>query len=204
MTILQYDLTKITRGYLAHGVNCQGVMGAGFAKALAQTYPNLSEYWSTACMGPQRAKVGRCYPFKATDALTIYNLTTQEYYGKMGRASLDWVRASVRELETLHDTLDPVFMPPIGSGLGGLNWQEVKDIFRLSTVPFLVCDLVPKPKQVPSDVAMDAAWLELNRGGYQGQWVVLQDGQCLSAFEDQRDALIFMANVLRECSLVFC
>lgn len=146
MTILKFDLTKLTRGYLAQGVNCQGVMGAGLAKALAQKHPHLLDYWRSICsevdvVGEKIIQPGRCYPFAVSTSLTIYNLTTQEFYGSRGRASLEWVRESVEALERCHNTSDPIFIPPIATGLGGLDWYDVRDILFASKLGFIVCDL---------------------------------------------------------------
>jgi len=141
MSILIYDLTKITRGYIAHGVNCQGVMGAGVAKALALTHPDLPIFWKQRCQGEDRAVPGKCYPFEVSPQLTVYNLTTQEFYGRMGRATPEWVKMAVKDLEAYHQTDDPIFIPPIASGYGGLNWQETKQIFEDSPLHFIVCDL---------------------------------------------------------------
>lgn len=143
MSILIYDLTKITRGYIAHGVNCQGVMGAGVAKALALKHPDLPIFWRSRCQGEDRAVPGHCYPFEVSPQLTVYNLTTQEFYGRMGRATPEWVQKAVKDLEVYHQTDDPIFIPPIASGYGGLNWQETKRIFEDSPLHFIVCDLKP-------------------------------------------------------------
>lgn len=142
MAILTYDITNLTRGYIAHGVNCQGVMGAGFALALARKYPALADFWRERCKGEARAVPGKCYTFEVAPSLTVYNLTTQEFYGKMGRATQEWVASSIKDLEGLHHTLDPIFIPPIASGLGGLIWQETKFLFENSRLNFIVCDLV--------------------------------------------------------------
>lgn len=146
MSILKYDLTNLTRGYLAHGVNCQGVMGAGLAKALAQKYPNLLKFWNSICsevniVGDKMVQPGACYPFEVSPTLTIYNLTTQEFYGSRGRASLQWVSEAVSDLERCHTSLDPIFIPPIATGLGGLVWGDVREILHASTLSFIVCDL---------------------------------------------------------------
>ena len=141
MTVLVYDITKITRGYIAHGVNCQGVMGAGVALALANKYPDLASFWEARCKGSERAVPGHCYTFEATPTLTIYNLTTQEFYGRMGRAKVEWIEAAIKDLESCHMTEDPIFIPPIASGYGGLVWQEIKHLFALSSLNFIVCDI---------------------------------------------------------------
>lgn len=39
------DITKISQGIIMHQVNCQNIMGAGVAKNLYQTYPQVKELY---------------------------------------------------------------------------------------------------------------------------------------------------------------
>jgi len=105
-----------------HGVNCQGKAGAGIALSLRQAYPKAFSTYFTACQG-KRLQPGEILVYES-EQLSLLHCATQEFYGRQGRARVEWVD-SVFEKARLWLTDRPTaIMPRIGSGLGGLDWQQ--------------------------------------------------------------------------------
>ena len=73
------DITKVSSGCIAHGVNCQGVMGSGVAKALYTKWPRVrTEYFNI-----KFHHLGTVQSVKIDKNLSIFNCHTQEFYGQL-------------------------------------------------------------------------------------------------------------------------
>lgn len=128
MNITEVEYNGQNEIVIAHGVNCQGVMGAGVAKALYCRWPIVKEQYQTL---PKRArKLGRIQPIGAEQGITVFNCFTQENYGSDGQryANPETIGACIRkvldymvQMEMRKPTL---YIPRIGAGLGGLDWKE--------------------------------------------------------------------------------
>ena len=114
---------------VAHGVNCVGVMGAGFAKLVRATWPLTYYAYKQACKegtlqpgGMLRDKQGN---------MLIYHLASQNKPGPDAR--LEWIASSVAEMLQNADALvQPmrIGMPRIGSRIGGLQWPAVRAVIE--------------------------------------------------------------------------
>ena len=47
---LTKDITTVDRGIIAHGCNCQGVMGSGVARFLRDKYPQIFPEYAKMCV----------------------------------------------------------------------------------------------------------------------------------------------------------
>lgn len=143
------DLAMINHGIIAHGVNCQGVMGAGVAKDLAEENPEMYRKYKSVCDGSLTP--GKIWPFNSEKRgflgeegnLHIISMATQEFYGSKGRARLEWIEECVKKLELISyvkRSQTPIYIPRIGCGHGGLDWEHVSRIFEASPIKFIVCN----------------------------------------------------------------
>jgi O-acetyl-ADP-ribose deacetylase (regulator of RNase III) len=142
------DITTVRKGIVAHGVNCQHAMGSGVAKAIKEKWPAVYEQFMKAPKGKKMLGVASIVTIR--DTLYIANLYTQNMYGYGGGkyASVEAVRQSLSDVIILADYYSlPLFIPKIGCGLGGLDWdKEVKPVLEnLNTffdqVKINVCEL---------------------------------------------------------------
>lgn len=123
---IKQDLTKLERGIIAHGVNCQGVMGAGVAGAIKSKWPVVYDRYME--VGKTGSNLGMIDIVTITpDELYVVNCYTQDFYGRRGRyavpnAIIECLDLLLRFAECNREPL-PVYMPKIGCGLGGLNWD---------------------------------------------------------------------------------
>ncbi len=128
ITTIKKDITTATRGIIAHGVNCQGVMGSGVAGAIRRKWPTVfteyKAYWDTLA-SPIEA-LGMVQVVEVDEKLFVANCFSQLDFGNDGKryASL---AALTEALEGVFDYAHvyklPIYLPKIGCGLGGLDWE---------------------------------------------------------------------------------
>ena len=135
---LKMDVTTANSGIIAHGVNCQGVMGSGVALAIKNKFPAVYQLYSDLCedtraFSDTKVLLGRVQHCKINDELYVANCFTQDFYGKDGKqyASYDADRICIGNLFQAARILElPIYMPKIGCGLGGLEWGKVQKILE--------------------------------------------------------------------------
>jgi len=152
MKIVKQNITEITRGVIAHGCNCQGVMGSGAAKALRDRWPMIFPPYQTVCRGAEANTselLGKAVIVNVGVDLYVANLFTQNFFGSTGVfASESAIEESLTYALTFaHENNLPLYAVKIGALRGGLDWEtEVKPIYvslesRFPTVDLIVCDL---------------------------------------------------------------
>lgn len=140
------DITTVERGIVAHGVNCQGAMGSGVALAIKTKWPAIYEQYMR--LGADNDLLGSCTMVAIEhNELYVANCYTQLYYGVNGRfADPEAIRKSLASVFSMANLMAiPVYLPKIGAGLGGLDWDtEVAPIVeelsnRYSNVNTYIC-----------------------------------------------------------------
>jgi O-acetyl-ADP-ribose deacetylase (regulator of RNase III) len=135
------DLFDTDCKYIAHGCNCQGVMGSGVAKTVRELYPECFKAYSNYCekhhnLGPPQDSallLGRIVEWTDGD-IHILNCFTQDYYGKNGDrfVSYDAVERCFRAIS--NNNIPEVAMPKIGAGLGGGDWTIIEAIINATLI----------------------------------------------------------------------
>lgn len=121
------DITTVVMGVIAHGVNCQGKMGSGVAKALRAKWPVIYETYSLLPKGKPMLGRSNLVRVGPRDELFVVNCYTQLFYGYGGGKYAD-PKAIDTSLWDAYMWADyyhlPLYMPKIGAGLGGLDWEK--------------------------------------------------------------------------------
>ena len=118
----------------AHGCNCAGAMGKGIALQFKNKYPKMYSEYRAMC------KDGLFNPGDVFDYNYgnghIYNLGTQVSWKT--KARLEYNENSVGRMLELaaSDNVTKIALPAIGAGLGGLNWNDVKEILNRVSVNY--------------------------------------------------------------------
>lgn len=142
MTVLYVtgDLFEQEVSAIAHGVNCAGSMGSGIAVEFKNRWPAMyKEYFHHCARGALNP--GEIFIWEERD-LTIYNLGTQLSWRT--KATITAIEKSVTAM-LRHANLrkiDYIAMPRIGSGLGGLSWQDVQTCLEKCAESFCETSLV--------------------------------------------------------------
>jgi len=113
---------------LVNTVNCVGVMGRGVALAFKEAFPENYKAYRFAC---ERNEVqpGRMFVFETGYMATpkyIINFPTKRHWH--GKSRIEDIEAGLQALakEIRGRKIRSIAIPPLGSGLGGLDWQEVR------------------------------------------------------------------------------
>jgi O-acetyl-ADP-ribose deacetylase (regulator of RNase III) len=127
-------LKNATSGHILHGCNAQGVMGGGVALLVKQQYPKAFEDYSNRYHS-QGFTLGTAYPVRC-DAVTIWNMITQEHYGYL-HTHLDMrlIQSAFKDFVHKLNDCDDIHMPLIGCGLAkgkvGVVIPVICDILRV-------------------------------------------------------------------------
>lgn len=126
--VRQDDLFDDPAEALVNTVNCEGVMGRGIALQFKRRFPKNYEAYAKAC---KRGEVvpGRVFVFETGAFMGpqfIFNFPTKRHWRMASR--MEDIEAGLRDLVRVVRELGiaSVAIPPLGCGLGGLSWPEVK------------------------------------------------------------------------------
>jgi O-acetyl-ADP-ribose deacetylase (regulator of RNase III) len=113
---------------LVNTVNCVGIMGRGIALQFKNAFPENFKAYEAAC-AREEVQPGRMFVFETgtmTNPKFIINFPTKRHWrGKSRIEDIDsGLKALVEEIRARH--IRSVAIPPLGSGLGGLNWADVR------------------------------------------------------------------------------
>lgn len=113
---------------LVNTVNCVGVMGRGIALQFKKAFPENFKAYAAACK-QELLQPGKMFVFKTrqlTNPRYIINFPTKRHW--KGKSRMEDIDAGISALATeiRARNIRSIAIPPLGSGLGGLNWSEVR------------------------------------------------------------------------------
>jgi O-acetyl-ADP-ribose deacetylase (regulator of RNase III) len=173
---LSGDILKDESEALVNTVNCVGVMGRGIALQFKDAYPENFKVYAAAC---KRGEVqpGRLLVFetgKLSPPRYIINFPTKRHW--RGKSRIEDIESGLVALveEIRARRIQSIAIPPLGSGLGGLDWNSVKPRIEraLKALPDVrvsvyepqgapATDVMAHSRKVPTMTAGRAALVEL-------------------------------------------
>lgn len=170
------DILKQNAEAIINTVNCVGVMGRGIALQFKKEFPENFNAYAAACNNGE-VQPGRMFVF-ATGLLTyprfIINFPTKRHW--RGKSRMEDIESGLQALvEVIHQyNIRSVALPPLGCGLGGLDWNVVKPRIEAALAPLAdvrvivfeptgapVSDTMVHSREVPTMTAGRAALIEL-------------------------------------------
>ncbi len=120
-------LTEDTEAII-NTVNCVGVMGRGIALQFKRAFPENFKAYAAACKR-EEVQPGRMFVYDMggfTNPRYIVNFPTKRHWrGKSRMADIEsGLVALVAEIR--ERGIQSIAIPPLGSGLGGLEWSQVR------------------------------------------------------------------------------
>ena len=113
---------------LVNTVNCVGIMGRGIALQFKNAFPDNFNAYADACKR-QEVEPGCMFVFETgqlTNPRYIINFPTKRHWrGKSRVEDIDAGLKALREVIRAKD-IRSIAIPPLGSGLGGLAWSNVR------------------------------------------------------------------------------
>ena len=109
---------------LVNTVNCVGVMGKGIALGFKERFPDMFEDYAKRCERGE-VKLGKPYLYKKPTIPWIVNFPTKDHWRSVSK-----LEDIIRGLEFITERYEEwgirsIALPPLGSGLGQLNWDIV-------------------------------------------------------------------------------
>ncbi len=122
------DILQDDAQALVNTVNCVGVMGRGIALQFKKAFPSNFKAYAEAC---NRGEVlpGKMFVFKTgrlTNPHYIINFPTKRHW--RSKSKMDDIEEGLKALAAViyQYNIRSIAVPPLGSGLGGLEWSKVK------------------------------------------------------------------------------
>ncbi len=131
-TVLQGNLFESGAEALVNTVNCVGVMGKGVALQVKQSFPDVFRAYQKDCKNGL-VRLGKVHVV-ARNALSfpqfVINFPTKDHW--KGRSRYSDIEAGLVSLrQEIHALkIKSVAVPPLGCGLGGLDWEKVLPMIR--------------------------------------------------------------------------
>jgi O-acetyl-ADP-ribose deacetylase (regulator of RNase III) len=134
------DLFDTESNILGHGVNIEGLMGAGIAKEFSSRFPVMYDEYKDICKhGELVAGETWLWEDEASDFIVL-NIASQDKPGKHAR--LDWLESgledALEQLARAFDDVEVIALPRIGCGIGGLDWEDVRPVLVAAAEKFNV------------------------------------------------------------------
>jgi O-acetyl-ADP-ribose deacetylase (regulator of RNase III) len=133
------DILAADADALVNTVNCVGVMGRGIALQFKKAFPDNFKAYAGAC---KRGEVqpGRMFVYETGRMAApryIINFPTKVHW--RGKSRLEYIESGLEALvaDIRRIGIRSIAIPPLGSGLGGLAWTEVRPLIdrALSELP---------------------------------------------------------------------
>lgn len=154
--MIQYkvgDIFKEDTQAIVNTVNCVGVMGRGIALQFKKRFPDNFKAYATACKQQQVAP-GKMFIHKNDTLLNpqyIVNFPTKRHWRNASR--MEDIKAGLADLAHFiqEKKITSIALPPLGCGLGGLDWHDVRQQIEKQLIELNNTDItVFEPKGSPN------------------------------------------------------
>ena len=138
---------------LVNTVNCVGVMGRGVALQFKKAFPENFRAYAKACQRGE-VRLGSMFVFQTgtlTNPRTIINFPTKRHW--RGNSRIEAIDAGLKDLGHVirEHGIRSIALPPLGCGLGGLDWGIVRPRIEEALASFNNLDVVVFEPQRASD-----------------------------------------------------
>jgi len=153
------DILKADAEALVNTVNTVGIMGKGIALQFKKVFPDNFKAYQKACE-QNELKMGKMFVYERntfTNPRYIINFPTKKHW--KSKSKYEDIKSGLSDLLIVIKKyrIRSIALPPLGCGLGGLNWDTVKQMIKevLETIPeidVLVYEPsgAPKPEKIKS------------------------------------------------------
>ncbi|MBS3024478.1 type II toxin-antitoxin system antitoxin DNA ADP-ribosyl glycohydrolase DarG [Acidiphilium multivorum] len=170
------DILRADAEALVNTVNCVGIMGRGIALQFKNAFPENFHSYADACARGE-VQPGRMFVFEIGELgypRWIINFPTKRHW--RGKSRMEDIESGLLALVDVirEKGIRSIAIPPLGSGLGGLVWSEVRSrieaaLRSLTDVQIVVYEPNGSPapermthvREVPKMTAGRAALVEL-------------------------------------------
>ena len=131
------DLLAEPAEALVNTVNCVGIMGRGVALQFRNAFPANYTAYKAAC-DREEVQPGRMFVYELgqlTRPRWIINVPTTRHW--RGKSRIEDIESGLTALvtEIRARGIRSIALPPLGAGLGGLDWRKVKPLIVAALAP---------------------------------------------------------------------
>ena len=140
MAVIEFkkgDILEANAEALVNTVNCVGVMGRGIALQFKEAFPENFKAYALACKR-RELEPGKMFVYRRNQLQNpkfIINFPTKRHWrgdSRIGDIELG-LQSLVKEIR--ERKIGSIAIPPLGSGLGGLDWHEVRPRIEKALAP---------------------------------------------------------------------
>jgi len=147
------DILKASAEALVNTVNCVGIMGRGIALQFRKAFPECFKQYKALCdrKGLHPGTLQVCDLNRFENPRLVINFPTKRHW--KGKSKLEDIEAGLKALVELVRArhIHSIAVPPLGCGLGGLDWEEVRPRIEQAFADLAeVRVLVFEPKGAPA------------------------------------------------------
>jgi O-acetyl-ADP-ribose deacetylase (regulator of RNase III) len=125
------DILKADAEALVNSVNCVGVMGKGLALSFKKAHPDNFKAYEKACSRGE-IQPGRVYVYDTGRIIPRYiiNFPTKRHW--RSKSLIEDIEQGLVDLveQIKSRNISSIAIPPLGSGLGGLKWSNVRPLIE--------------------------------------------------------------------------
>ena len=148
------NILKADTHAIINTVNCVGVMGKGLALQFKKAFPENFKAYKKDC-DQKAVVVGKMFIFDSLSASNprfIINFPTKNHW--RGKSKYEFIEEGLKDLRKQIENLKitSVAVPPLGCGLGGLDWYKVRSMIENCLGSLDIEILVFEPKDAPSTI----------------------------------------------------
>lgn len=146
------DIFKEEADAIVNTVNCVGVMGRGIALQFKKQFPENFKVYATACK-QKEVVPGKMFIHETGSLIGpkyVINFPTKRHW--RGASRMEDIESGLRDLARVIAQLhiQSIALPPLGCGLGGLEWNEVRVHIENELAPLTDVNVVVfEPKGAP-------------------------------------------------------
>lgn len=146
------DILKDEADAIVNTVNCVGVMGRGIALQFKNAWPKNFKAYEAAC-ARKELQPGRMFIFETGQLTTpryIVNFPTKRHW--RGNSRIEDIESGLVALasDIKSRGIRSIAIPPLGAGLGGLDWDDVRPLIEKHLSPLVdVTVRIYEPKGAP-------------------------------------------------------
>ncbi len=153
------NIVKADAEALVNTVNCVGIMGKGIALQFKKAFPEayFKDYQDACKRGDlQPGKIQVWETGTLLNPKYIINFPTKKHW--KGSSKYEYIESGLQALVDVikERNIRSIAIPPLGSGLGGLQWTRVREMIEKAFVALPDVELLlfepegaPKPEEMP-------------------------------------------------------
>ena len=152
------DILRADVEAIVNTVNCVGVMGRGIALQFKKAWPENFKAYALACKN-EEVKPGQMFIFETGQLANprfIINFPTKRHWRAASR--MEDIESGLRALvvDIKKYNIKSIAIPPLGAGLGGLDWVQVRQKIEqvMGELPAEVQVYIYEPKGAPERKTM--------------------------------------------------